>query len=197
MDKAGDVMRGFSYTARMKAALTPEQLDVRAFARAGDRLAGETPVNQCERLLAEMVPTADATPLISWRVQGEWRERLGGAGQCWLHLTAQVRLPLLCQRCLGPVEMPLAIERSFRFVADEATAEREDEEAEEDVLVLSPQFNLLGLIEDELLMALPLVPRHELDCPAPVQLSAQDAGFDEAQGRPHPFAALAQLKGKH
>jgi uncharacterized protein len=182
----------------MKAAYSPLRLDVRALARAGERLEGDTPIQECERLLAEMVPTSDAIPLIRWSALGEWRERLGEAGQCWLHVTAQVRMPLVCQRCMGPVEMLLEVERSFRFVANEATAEREDEDAEEDLLVLSPQFDLMGLIEDELLMALPLVPRHEPDCPAPVQLSAQDTGFDEAQaqGRPHPFAALAQLKRK-
>ena len=183
----------------MKAAYSPDRLDVRALARAGGRLEGETPLNQCERLLAEMAPVQVAAPLIRWSAQGEWRERLGEAGQPWLHVTAQVRMPLVCQRCMGGVDMLLEVDRIFRFVADEATAEREDEEAEEDVLVLSPQFDLIGFIEDELLMALPLVPRHEPDCPAPVQLSAQDAGFEQAQseGRPHPFAALAQLKRKH
>jgi len=183
----------------MKAAYSPTRLDVKALAQAGDHLEGETPLQECERLLAEMIPSPETAPFIHWRAQGEWRERLGGAGQCWLHVTAQVRLPLVCQRCMGAVEMLLAVDRSFRFVADEATAAREDEESEEDLLVLSPQFDLMGLIEDELLMALPLVPRHEPDCPTPVQLSAQDAGFDEAgaEGRPHPFAALAQLKRKH
>jgi len=182
----------------MNADYSPARLDVLALARAGDRLEGETPVHECERLLAEMVTPSRTAPLILWRAQGEWREQLGGAGQCWLHVTAEVRLPVVCQRCLGEVDMLLEVERSFRFVADEATAEREDEEAEEDLLVLSSQFDLLGLIEDELLMALPLVPRHEPECPAPVRLSAQDAGFDEGSsaGRPNPFAALAQLKRK-
>jgi uncharacterized protein len=182
----------------MHAAYAPARLDVRAFARAGDRLDGATPIQECERLLAEMASPSDTAPSIHWSAQGEWRERLGGAGQCWLHVTAQVRLPMVCQRCMGVVEELLEVERSFRFVPDEATAEREDEASEEDLLVLSAQFDLLGLIEDELLMALPLVPRHEPDCPAPVRLSVQDAGFDEANtsGRPHPFAALAQLKRK-
>ncbi|MEY3626232.1 MAG: YceD family protein [Limnohabitans sp.] len=182
----------------MNAAFIPERLDVRALARAGARLDGETPIQECERLLAEMARPTDAAPVIHWAAQGEWRERLGGAGQCWLHLSAEMRLPMVCQRCMGAVEVLLEVERSFRFVADEATAEREDEAAEEDLLVLSAQFDLLGLIEDELLMAMPLVPRHEPDCPAPVRLSVQDAGFEEADstGRPHPFAALAQLKRK-
>ena len=182
----------------MKAAFSPARLDVRALARSGGRLDGDTSIQECERLLAEIAPDAGSIPRIAWSAQGEWRERLGGTGQYWVHLTAELDLPLVCQRCLGAVAVSLEVDRSFRFVADEATAEREDEEADEDVLVLSPQFDLIGLIEDELLMALPLVPRHEPECPAPVQLSAQDAGFEPAAAsdRPHPFAALAQLKQK-
>ena len=60
-----------------------------------------------------------------------------------------------------PVDVPLDVERSFRFVADEATAEALDEECDEDLLALGREFDLRELIEDELLMALPVVPRHE------------------------------------
>lgn len=182
----------------MKNAESIDRLDVRALARAGDLLVGEVSLGQCERLLSEMADVGEALPMIHWRAQGEWRERLGGAGQCWLHVSAQLELPLQCQRCLGSVTLPLEFDRSFRFVADEATAEREDEDAEEDLLVMSPQFNLLALIEDELLMALPLVPRHEPDCPVSIPLTAQDEDFDAATAqRPHPFASLAHLKRKH
>lgn len=182
----------------MKTAYLPDRVDVRALARAGGQLEGQTPLNQCERLLSEMAKTVGELPKIHWQAQGEWQERLGGGGECWLHVTAQLALPLVCQRCLGGVVETLSVERSFRFVADEATAEREDEDAQEDVLVLSPQFNLMELIEDELLMALPLVPRHEPACPTAVPLSVQDADFESAGAeRPHPFAALAQLKRKH
>jgi len=52
----------------------------------------------------------------------------------------------------------LLVDRDFRFVPDEATAMAEDDEAEEDLLVLSGEFDLLALVEDELLMDLPLVP---------------------------------------
>ena len=184
----------------MKSSPDPERLDVKALARAGETLSGRTPVSRRERLQAERAPTEasleQVEPHIDWSIRGEWRERLGAAPQCWLHVKAQLTLPLVCQRCLGPVGVLLDVDRSFRFVADEATAEREDESAEEDVLVLSPQFDVLELIDDELLMALPLVPRHEPECPGPVQLMVQDPAFDDggAQGRPHPFAVLARLK---
>lgn len=91
--------------------------------------------------------------------------------------------------------MPLALqaERSFLFVRDEATAAQLDEELEDDVLVLPRQLDLLELVEDELILALPLVPRHET-CPQPLPMSAADAGWPAEEAEPHPFAALAALK---
>jgi uncharacterized protein len=54
----------------------------------------------------------------------------------------------------------------------------------------------LELIEDELLMAMPPVPKHE-NCPKPVKLQAVDAAFEEQPGeKPNPFAMLEQLKKK-
>ena len=101
---------------------------------------------------------------------------------------------MTCQRCLAPVDVPLEVDREFRFVADEATAEALDDESEEDLLAMSREFDLRELIEDELLMALPLVPRHE-ECPAPVQMASSDEDFEEASAeKPNPFAALAALK---
>ncbi len=90
--------------------------------------------------------------------------------------------------------MPLQVNRSFRFVADEALAAQQDEECEEDVLVLCRDFKLQDLVEDELLMALPLTPKHAV-CPRPPRMSAADAAFtDEPQARENPFALLAGLK---
>jgi uncharacterized protein len=84
-------------------------------------------------------------------------------------------------------------ERSFRFVADEATAAALDDEAEEDILVLSRDFDALALVEDELILSLPLVPLHEM-CPQAVPMSAVDPEFEEAAERPNPFGVLAGLK---
>ena len=62
---------------------------------------------------------------------------------------------------------------------------------------LEPQFDLLAVVEDELLMALPLVPMHET-CPDMPVFSAGEAELAQPEGaaevKPHPFAALAQLK---
>ena len=132
---------------------------------------------------------------IRWLARGEQQTDAGGHARVWLHLEAGVSLPLTCQRCLGPADIEVSVVRDFRFVATEEQAEAEDEDAEEDVLVLSRDFDLLALVEDELLMALPLVPRHAV-CPGDVKLAAQDADFEAASAaKPNPFAALAGIKG--
>ena len=187
-------MAGFSYTARMSKDFSPARLDVRAYAKAGGHLEGEAPLSAFPRLAADAAPHDGTEPMVRWQADGELVTPMGGAGQAWLHLRAAARLPMICQRCLGPALIDVEADRRFRFVADEATAELEDDEAEEDVLALSRDFDLLELIEDELLMALPVVPRHE-ECPVPVKLQAGEADLQEAgDAKPNPFAALQALK---
>lgn len=169
------------------------RLDVRRFAEAGAELAAEAGVGQYARLLAETAGLGADRPL-RWSATGELRNPGHLHPQVWLHLRAHATLPLTCQRCLAPVEVPVAVDRSFRFVADEATAAVEDDQAEEDVLALSRSFDLAELVEDELLMALPVAPRHDT-CPEAVPLSAGDEEFEDALSRrENPFAALARLK---
>ena len=68
------------------------------------------------------------------------------------------------------------------------------DDSEEDLLAISREFDLRELIEDELLMALPVVPRHD-ECPTAVHLASSDDDFEEASAeKPNPFAALAALR---
>jgi uncharacterized protein len=166
--------------------------DVQAFARSGGVRSEDSTLAKFPRLLDEAAG-ASGDRAVHWRAEGALR-LVAGVPQTWLHLEVQAALPSTCQRCLEPVDLALSVDRWFRFVADEATADAEDEEAEEDVLVLDPQFDLLALIEDELLMAMPLVPRHDV-CPTAVPMEHVDPGFEDAQqAKPNPFNALAGLK---
>ncbi len=171
------------------------RLDVKAFAEQGGELAGEDTVGAHERLIAE-TQGRDPGSVVGWSLQGELRHAGHLRPQIWLHLQAHTSLSLICQRCLNPVMVPVAVDRPFRFVADEATAQAEDDQSEEDVLALTAGFDALELIEDELLMALPVGPRHEV-CPEPVKLTAVDPDFGEVHGEPrNPFALLQKLKGR-
>jgi uncharacterized protein len=176
-----------------------KRLNVKAFARDGLRLEGQKAWQEFERLsdlaLDALAQTSGDSP-VHWEIVGEMVPVAGGEAQIWLHLNAGLPFPMQCQRCMGSVRVDVQAQASFRFVADEATAEAEDDESEEDVLVLAPEMDIWELMEDELIMSAPIVPKHDR-CPDEVPMSAVDEAFDEAMAdRPNPFAALAQLKKK-
>lgn len=169
----------------------PARLDLRALAESGAPLAGELSASALSRLAASTLATDTAPPAVPWNVAAELRPVTGGPPELWLRLKARAHVTLQCQRCLQPLPQALDIDRWFRFAASEEEAARLDEDSEDDVLVESRRFDLPELIEDELILALPLVPRHD-ECPAPLVASA---GEDVPEAtRPNPFAALAALR---
>jgi uncharacterized protein len=174
--------------------LDPRRLDVAAFAAARAGIEGEWPADRLKRLASATLAPADGAsqPSIAWRAHGE-RDVLAGAGaQASLAIGADTEVTLECQRCLQPMRLPLHAERRIFFVDGEDAAAALDAEAEDDVLALTPALDLVELIEDELLLALPLVPRHEL-CPEPLPRAfvEDDPAIDPAD---NPFAVLAALK---
>jgi uncharacterized protein len=178
----------------------PKALDIQAFARAGAQMHGSTALAEMPRLAAcsHGVGEEHPAPLsaqVHWQAQGELRERVGSPAEIWLHIQAQASLPLTCQRCLQATEQALSVDRSFRFVSSESEAAEEDADAEEDVLVLNRKFKLLELVEDELLLDLPVIARHDV-CPDPLPLPAGDLEMDEdpTEPAPNPFAMLEALK---
>lgn len=144
------------------------------------------------RLLSsqDAVPS-DVAAAVHWQARGELRLAAGGPAEVWLHVRARTEAGLQCQRCLMPLHKELEVERSFRFVPDESEAERLDEDSDDDVLVLTHSLNLTELVEDELILALPIVPRHEV-CPQP--LPSASAEEEDASPRANPFAVLKSLR---
>jgi uncharacterized protein len=76
-----------------------------------------------------------------------------------LMLTGQIRL--CCQRCLGEMSYPIVSSAWFEVVVDESTDPELDGEDEVDYLVASDRFDVEALVEEELLLCLPLAPKHE------------------------------------
>lgn len=179
----------------MAKELVARRLDVKRFAEEGATLRGGEPLRVFARLIAETDGRGADSP-VEWWAGGELRNPGHVNPEVWLHLKAHAQLALTCQRCLAPVDVAVAVERSFRFVADEAMAAAQDEHAEEDVLALDREFDLLELVEDELLMEMPVAPRHD-SCPVPVRLTAADEAFDAGAPAPeNPFAILGKFKPK-
>lgn len=173
-------------------SLDPRRLDLAALARDHGSIAGEWPQSELTRLTDLAMPLPAGPVAVTWSAQGEARPVTAGDPQIWLHLQATTTVELCCQRCLGPAAHDLLVDRWLRFVADEAQAEALDADSDDDVLVLARFTDLVELVEDEFLLALPIVPRHEI-CPEPLPLSDGGPALAE-QDKPHPFAALAALK---
>ena len=177
----------------------PRKLDVEAFAHDAGSLQGESPAHNLSRLADSAAPEVPASewPVVQWKLKGERREPRGAEPQIWLHLEASATVSLTCQRCLQPVQEHLSLARSFLFVRDEDMAASLDADSEDDVLALTRHLDALELVEDELLLSLPLVPRHEV-CPQPLPVTTAELPEDEDgdEERPNPFAALAALKGR-
>jgi uncharacterized protein len=198
----------------MTLTLPPTAVDLRPLADgAAPAMQGEMSLDQLPRVLADApAPMPVPLPKVQWQARAEWRQPvavdLAGVPkpfvgkvppgfppgqQLWLQLTVDAQVPLMCQRCLQPYSQSVAVDRWFRFVLDEAQALQEDDDVPEDLLVWTPKFNLLELIEDEVLLDLPLIPKHD-DCAHIWQPEPEPATAQQPE-RPNPFAMLAQLKG--
>jgi uncharacterized protein len=114
--------------------------------------------------LAKACCEAIREPLV-WRAVGLLESSAGSNGplrRAWLNLQAHTQAALRCNRCLDTVCTEVHVRRRFLVVEDEASAARLDapEQDDFDVIAGAQDFDLLGLLEDELLLALPIVPMH-------------------------------------
>lgn len=105
----------------------------------------------------------------------------------------ETTLSLECQRCLQAVNVPLSAQVNVFMLHDDADVERLSE-AEDFVLADDGELDFPALLEDELILALPLVASHE-DCEAAVPLTDDTLAEPEVL-KENPFHVLASLK-KH
>lgn len=154
-------------------------IDSPDFARNGGSLTGSVAVAQLSRLADQL---ADQAGSLGFELRGMRDEE----GKSFLLLRVTGDLTLRCQRCLSPLPYPVAIDARLMLMGP--GEEWPDEELEDDgtdAIEASRELAVLPLVEDEVLLALPVAPRHEV-CGLPAKL--------EAEPRPSPFAALAKLK---
>ncbi len=155
--------------------------DLRALARDGRRVQATVPVERFDRLVESL---HEPVGTVTFEFQGERDDE----GKLYVDLSIQGDLVLQCQRCLEAVVWPCEVRNRLLLLRPgEPLPEDELENDEADALEVEPLTDLLALVEDEVLLAMPLVPRHD-DCEPPVK-----AGVDEEIS---PFAVLRQLRGK-
>jgi len=135
--------------------------------------------------LAELGCTASslADMRVSYSLQSQPPRMFGEQRLPMLQLSVSTILPLLCQRCFEP--MPQEVALHVTFAVCDTPPEALLEEDDVDWLETEDALSVETLVEDEVLMALPIAVLHEHAC-GPVQHTVGE--------KPNPFAVLKQLK---
>ena len=158
-------------------------IDGLEFAKAGSRLQGSWPVAEFLRLHDALCSTAGT---LRYELRGVPEER----GRPALRLKVDGALSLVCQRCLGPLEFSLSIEISLRLAMTQAEMDAEPLEAEgPESIVAGKEMRVQALVEDEVLLAMPIAPRHE-SCAGGKRAAGPESGAPQT-----PFAGLRGLIG--
>ena len=155
------------------------KIDLFEFARLGGEAAGELSLARMQR-----VDTPDRTGAMTWKAAVGAAARRGLPR---LDLEIDGAIPLTCQRCLQPMTQKVAIRSRFLVAPNEAEASALDDDDAYDAIVGAADFDLDALIEDEVILALPIAPRHDV-CPD------ASANLPYSEKTPSIFAALAALK---
>ena len=170
--------------------LIPEYLDFVQKADHGAEVRGVWPLQRMPRF-AELLQQKDGQVEVDLQFgrQGKLRVVCG-------KLSAD--LFVTCQRCLQAMRYPLQAQFNLALIKDDAQAEALPETFEP-LLLDSEEVNLAGVIEDELLLALPLVLVHEHDCSDYLQQQVTRQKQDAAEAaelkvKNNPFAVLKDLR---
>ena len=146
--------------------------------------------------LAEEVSEVVAGDGFSWEIQTHFEHSPGSEPHQMMELALKGRLHLICQRCLQACAVDLDEKRRFIFLATESQADDyplEDEDQEP--LVASQQFNLLETIEDEILLSIPLIPKHpEGFCEPHASVFGEGEEDEPPAERENPFNILKNMK---
>ena len=124
--------------------------------------------------------------ILTNKAKSEIKFQLAGASKRFshpsLHLAIKANLVTTCQRCLD--EMTVNLDVNFDYLITSAELNEAEDNDEIDWLEENHEMDVGTLIEDELLLAMPIAPTHAHDCS---KLSTQSGE------KPNPFAVLKGL----
>jgi uncharacterized protein len=157
-------------------------VDSETFAREAGELRGTIPLGSLPRLQDALF---DQVGEVSYVLTG----LLGKDGKPTLRIGINGKLTLVCQRCLGPMDMHLDSGRSFQLVPKgQPLVDPAKEEEYLEQIHADPALDVVELVEDEVLLALPMAPCHEEgSCDPPLKNENSDK-------QESPFSVLAALK---
>lgn len=170
----------------MSEKFIPEHIDPFRFAEQSLRLDGVASINDMQRLKANVVSNNDT---VAVNLQFGVDEQ----GITYLKGHMETKLTLQCQRCMEPFTYEIISDFILGIVntLDEANALPERYEP---ALAQEGNLALRELIEDEIILNLPIIPRHEPE-ECKVKLPLADSGWEHEDGE-NPFHVLKLLKRK-
>lgn len=161
----------------------PETIDPMRLAKTGKELSGSYDLRQFDRVNASFEDGSDAQVLFKLEFSRDDENQLFSVVG-----DLQTTLPQVCQRCMQPMQHQLSAMIKMAIVSNEAEAENLPAEFEPYIDKGVP-VKLQDFIEDELLLAMPLVSLHkELECPAAEKFKHVETA------KKNPFAELKNLK---
>ncbi|WP_455366138.1 YceD family protein [Kaarinaea lacus] len=172
----------------------PEFIEPYRLAETQRILTGELPLARMSRLVPLLL--SDAGQVHVNLVFGV--DEIGQA-----NVTGDVKTTVImqCQRCMESMEVEVNTEVSLAFVKTEKQAQ--DLPSYYEPLVVEEETSLSDLVEDEIILALPVVPLHEPEqCTvqeqftSKTQSAADDSQSSNAAQRQNPFAILEKLRTK-
>lgn len=165
----------------------PTRVNHRKLAMEKRKIEGSIPIDQLGRF-SELVEasTGEVGVSLSFR-KGRKRSNL-------MVGRAIAEVSLQCQNCMQPVDYRIEANYRHLLLSDEAQLADLDEE-EDGIVCDDDMVAVADLIEDELLLALPMVARHESEQCSPEDDQLQDYQTEapEAVDTYKPFAGLAEL----
>lgn len=168
-------------------------IDAFTFSRLEEQRSGSILVADLPRLAEESANTDGA---LGWSLQGG-KDKLGHPQ---LKLSVNGAVQLMCQRCLTPFAFDIDSESILILAKNEENADEIDallEDDEVDVVVGSKTFNVMDLIEDEALLAIPQSPKHAVCPDLPLASADTTAAIDAEVGKKEsPFAVLKKTNGR-
>jgi uncharacterized protein len=99
---------------------------------------------------------------VEWTIAGT----TDAQGRPAISVTLDGSVPLVCQRCLGTLDLPIGQSTRLLLARDDDELVRLDESSEDEVVLANVPLDPVALVEDELLLTLPFAPRHEASCQA-------------------------------
>ncbi|BFM07152.1 YceD family protein [Halioxenophilus aromaticivorans] len=165
----------------------PQYLDARKMANQGCDLGGIVPLNKLERLNSALVRD-DGVVNVDLSFTTDERAHRVVDGQ--ISATVYVQ----CQRCLGELEQSVHSDVHLALVAGEAQAQALPKDLDP-WTVVDASADLYHLIEEEILLALPMVAYHQTQCVEPELYSSKHEGSEQEEPVRNPFSVLEQLKG--